>query len=94
MQNEENSKEQHQSEEANHIKNFKHEHYMNNLNVEQKHSMKDRFIVGFFLVVVTLPCIILGNYVFLALQLLLNSFFHLELEKYQLFHLQHRLIYI
>ena len=43
------------------------EHYMNNLNVEQNHSMKDRFIVGFFLVVVTLPCIILGNYVFLTL---------------------------
>ena len=70
MIKEDNIKEEtHSQQDPSDNKSFKREHYMNNLNVEQKHSMKDRLLVGVLLVVVTVPCIVIGNYIFLALAL-------------------------
>lgn len=70
MKKEENSIEESEKdkEDKQHLLNKK-DHYMNNLNMDTKNSMKDRIFVGIFLVLVTVPCIVLGNYVFLALTL-------------------------
>lgn len=54
------------------LNNLKREHYMNSLNVDAKASMKNRILVGIFLVIVTIPCIVLGNYIF-ALLILVAS---------------------
>ena len=43
------------------------EHYINQINVSQKASMKNRIIVGALLVLLVVPCVMLGNYVFAAL---------------------------
>lgn len=46
---------------------LKKEHYMNSLNIETKKSMKNRILIGIMLVVIVVPCLILGEYVFAAL---------------------------
>ena len=51
----------------------KRQHYMNNLNLDTKNSMKNRILVSIFLVLVCVPCIVLGNYVFATLILLASS---------------------
>ena len=51
----------------------KKQHYMNNLNLDTKNSMKNRILVSIFLVLVCVPCIVLGNYVFAVLILLASS---------------------
>ena len=51
----------------------KRQHYMNNLNLDTKNSMKNRILVSIFLVLVCVPCIVLGNYVFAILILLASS---------------------
>lgn len=51
----------------------KKQHYMNNLNLDTKNSMKNRILVGLVLVLVCVPCIVIGNYVFAALILFAGS---------------------
>ena len=51
----------------------KKQHYMNNLNLDTKASMKNRILVSIFLVLICVPCIIVGNYVFAVLILLASS---------------------
>ena len=51
----------------------KKQHYMNNLNLDTKTSMKNRILVSIFLVLICVPCIIVGNYVFATLILLASS---------------------
>ena len=46
------------------LTNAKREHYMNTLNVDAKASMKNRIIIGAILMLVTIPCLVFGNYIF------------------------------
>ena len=39
----------------------KKQHYMNNLNLDTKNSMKNRILVSIFLVLICVPYIVLGN---------------------------------
>ncbi len=54
------------------LTNAKREHYMNTLNVDAKASMKNRIIIGAILMLVTIPCLVFGNYIF-ALLILVAS---------------------
>lgn len=65
---------------SSHVLN-KREHYMNNLNVETKASMKSRILVGIVLVLIVVPCVILGDYVFAALILVASVISCLEIIK-------------
>ena len=71
MENEIKKEEQTSTEEQNSTKNskrfLKNEHYMNSLNVETKNSMKNRILIGAMLVLIVVPCLVLGEYVFAAL---------------------------
>ena len=51
----------------------KKQHYMNNLNLDTKNSMKNRILVSILLVLICVPCIIVGNYVFATLILVAAS---------------------
>ncbi|MBP5694471.1 MAG: phosphatidate cytidylyltransferase [Bacilli bacterium] len=45
----------------------KHQKYLNELNVDAKHTMRERIIVGLILTAIVVPCIVFGNYIFAAL---------------------------
>lgn len=49
--------------------NTKHQKYLNHLNVDAKHTMKERIIVGLILTAIVVPCFVFGDYVFAALVL-------------------------
>ncbi|HKL73201.1 MAG TPA: phosphatidate cytidylyltransferase [Candidatus Onthovivens sp.] len=48
-------------------KNQLHEKYLNSLNDNAKKSMKSRVLTGFFVILVSIPCAIIGDYLFFAL---------------------------
>lgn len=45
----------------------KHQKYLNELNVDAKHTMRERIAVGLILTAIVVPCFIFGNYVFAVL---------------------------
>lgn len=59
----------------------KKQHYLNNLNLDTKHSMKSRILVSILLVVICVPCIVVGNYVFAALIVLASCIACREIIK-------------
>ena len=72
LKNEDSVEKSKASSEGNEL-NFKKQHYLNNLNLDAKSKMKNRILVGVILVLICVPCMVVGNYIFAALIILASS---------------------